>query len=177
MSTTPVAPIQEVKSEITFRLCEERDSEAIAKIVAESVALGLIDTKDIARGKRAVEPSVLWAVAEKDGVVICAAPIHIVGFLPHLAINGESSVDDRKRGLIGLQDFFSVLLKDFYKVKSILTLCKSQYKIAEFAVANGWRKESRELFVLDIPKYLEIAKEEIQCVSTEQRDSQQGTVN
>src|ERR1700730_15913188 len=127
--TTPVAPTQE-QSEITFRLCEPRDSEAIARIVGEGAANGLYENSDVEHSKRSVQPSVLWAVAERGGIngekiIVCAAPIYLAGVLPMIAISSQETVEDRKRGLLGLQDFFSVLLNEYYGVKSILTLSKS----------------------------------------------------
>ena len=138
------------------RLCTPADAPALS---AWGAANKLIDPNDIKNGTRAAQPTVIWAVATKDDVIILAAPVYLMGVLAHLVPSPEADGHDIRRALVGLQEFFSELLLSM-GIRSVGTLSKSDYPLAQIAMAQGFKREDRELFVLDLNKQSAIAAKE-----------------
>lgn len=157
METITEQPTQtETISPWVFRFATEADASTLAKFVAEN---RLIDPKDIPNGTRAAQPSVTWFVAEHEGTIVAAAPVYLAAVIAHLVLNPDSPSEERKQALNFLLDGAMALYVQG-NIRHIMTLSKSDYGVAKFAVAHDFVKDDRELFVLDLNPILEQGNKE-----------------
>ena len=137
-------------SEWKFRLAEPADAEAFSRWAATNPQ---IDQKDLLAGMGKNNPTVLFFVADHKGVAISFAPVYLSATLAHLAFNPDARASEKMQSLNVLTDGVSALMVQ-YGVREITTLSKEDYGVAKWAVANGFEKEDRQLFKLDLNKIL-----------------------
>lgn len=140
-------------SEWNFRLAEPTDAPAFAKWVAENEH---IDDADKLAATRAQNPTVVWFVAEKNGVSVAFAPVYLQATVPHLGFNPETPAEDRKAAMRVLIDGVSGFMVQ-YGIREITTLSKERYPIARWATQNGFDQEARQVFKLDLNKLMAVA--------------------
>ena len=114
------------------------DAPAFSKWIAENTH---IDEADKLAATRAMNPTVLWFVAEKNGVPVTFAPVYLQATVPHMGFNPETDAEDRKEGMQVLMDGVSAMMVQ-YGVREITTLSKARYPIARWATDHGFDKTS-----------------------------------
>lgn len=139
-----------------FRLAESKDAESFAKWAAENVK---IDPKDLISGMKKTNPTVLFFVAEKDGVPVAFAPVYLTAMLAHLGINPEAVPADIGQALEVLTDGVMGFMVQF-GVREIQTLTKPAYGLAQWAEAHGFKADERILYKLDINKQMGLVASE-----------------
>ena len=140
-------------SEFTFRFAEPKDAEAFSRWTGQNEQ---IDQKDVQAASKAQNPTVLYFVAEKDGVPIAFAPVYLAAVLAHLGLNPAARVADRLQALEVLKDGVSAFMVQ-YGVREIQTLSLPEYGVAKWAASKGFDPDSRTLFRLDLNKEMEQA--------------------
>lgn len=131
-----------------FRLAEPTDAEAVSKFVAENPQ---IDPKDVLNGMKKNQPTVLWFVAEDDGVVVAAAPVFLSAVLAHLAFNPDARASEKMQAMNVLKDGVTAFMVQF-GIREIQTLSLPEYGVAKWAVGHGFEQDPRLLFRLDLNK-------------------------
>lgn len=137
-------------SEWIFRLAEPSDAEAFSKWAAENTQ---IDPKDLLAGMKRSNPTVLYFVAEKDGVAVAFAPVYMVAMLAHLGINPAADKKDVLQSLNVLTDGVMGFMVQF-GIREIETLTKPAYGLAQWAEHHGFEKDDRLVYRLDINKQM-----------------------
>jgi hypothetical protein len=145
-----------------FRLAEPRDAEAFAKWVTENPQ---IDPKDVESARKVNSPTVLTFVAEKDGVPIAFAPLHLVALLDHLAFSSDARASEKMQAMDVLKDGVSAFMVQF-GIREIHTLSREGYPVAQWALKHGFDLEPRQLLRLDLNKILAAVEEETKCAQT-----------
>lgn len=135
-----------------FRLAEPKDAESFSKWAAENTK---IDARDLMAGMKKNNPTVLFFVAEKDGIPICFAPVYMAAMLAHLGINPEASSEDRLQALNVLTDGVMAFMVQF-GVREIETMTKPAYGLAKWAAQHGFERDDRLMYRLDINKQMAI---------------------
>src|ERR1700676_2129427 len=133
-----------------FRLAGPDDSESIAKWVAENPQ---IDPKDILNGMKKNQPTVLWFVAENNGVTVAAAPVFLSAVLAHLAFNPDARASEKMQAMDVLKDGVTAFMAQF-GIRSISTQSNPGYPIAKWALAHDFEMDERNTFVLDLNKQM-----------------------
>lgn len=139
------------KSSWNFRLAVPEDAENFSRWAATNIQ---IDPSDLRAGMRANNPTVLWFVAEKDGVPMAFAPVYLSAVLAHLGFNPDTRAAEKLQALTVLKDGVSALMVQF-GIREIQTLTKPGYGVAQWASKNGFDVDSRMLYRLDLNKILE----------------------
>lgn len=140
-----------------FRLAQPADAEAFAKWASENPQ---IDPQDLIAGMGKNNPTVLFFVAEKDGVVQTFAPVYLAAMLAHLVFNPAADDKDKLRGLQMLTDGVAGLMVQF-GIREVLTLSREEYPVAQWAVKHDFELESRQIFKLDLNKVMARAEEPV----------------
>jgi hypothetical protein len=131
-----------------FRMAEPKDAEAFAKWVECNP---LIDPKDVTASAKKVNPTVLYFVAEKDGVAIAFAPLYLSAIVAHLAFSPEARASEKLQAMDVLKDGTMAFMVQF-GIREIQTLSKPDYGVAKWALANGFEQDPRSVFRLDLNK-------------------------
>jgi len=149
-------------SEVKFRLAEPADAEAFKSWVLASPE---IDPQDIKAASKKQNPSVLYFVAESpEGKVVAFAPVYVQYALAHLAFNPEADGGERRQAMETLLNgVMAFAVQD--GVREIVTKSLPEYGVAQWGLAHGFEMDARRLFVFDITKILDAAKEENSCVA------------
>ena len=149
-------------SEWRFRGAEPADAEAFAQYVIDNPQ---IELQDIVGANKKNNPTVMYVVAEKDGVPVAFAPIYLQVALAHLAFNPDVNGKDKLAAMqVLLNGTVSYALG--LGVREITTLSKEEYPVAKWAMKHGFDLESRQVFKFDInSKVLAVAEKENQCVA------------
>lgn len=144
-----------------FRGAEPADAEAFAQYVIDNPQ---IELQDIVGANKKNNPTVMYVVAEKDGVPVAFAPIYLQAALAHLAFNPDATGKDKLAAMqVLLNGTVSYALG--LGVREITTLSKEAYPVAKWAMKHGFDLESRQVFKFDInSKVLAVAEEEKQHV-------------
>ena len=136
-----------IKSNWTFRLAKPEDAEAFSKWAAEN---DQIDQKDLLAGTKAANPTVLtFAVEDGEGKVVAFAPFYLNAALAHLGFNPEARASEKMTALQMMLDGAAAFFVQF-GVREILTLSKSEYGVAQWALTHGFESESRQLLKFDL---------------------------
>lgn len=134
-----------------FRLAEPSDAEAFSRWSAENPQ---IDAADLLAGTKEKNPTVLFFVVEKEGVVVSFAPLYLQFALPHLGFNPEADGKDKLTALQMLIDGVSGIAVQ-YGLREIVTLSKPEYPVARWALKHGFEMDSRQQFKMDLNHTLE----------------------
>jgi hypothetical protein len=135
-------------SDFTFRFAEPKDAKAFSEWTGQNEQ---IDPNDIQAASKAQNPTVLYFVAEKDGVPVAFAPVYLAAVLAHLGLNPDAKATDRLRALEVLKNGVSAFMVQ-YGIREIQTLSLPEYNVAKWAQSNGFEAASRTLFTLDLNK-------------------------
>jgi hypothetical protein len=137
-------------SEFNFRLAEPGDAEAFSRWTAANTQ---IDDEDKQAAMIANNPTVVWFVVEKAGVVVAFAPLYLQFTLPHLGFNPEAGAEDRKEAMLHLIDGVSAFAVQ-YGIREITTLSSERYLIARWALQHDFTADPRQLLKLDLNKLM-----------------------
>jgi hypothetical protein len=137
-------------NEWTFRLATPADAASFAKWIAENSSIDAVDKLAATHDQN---PTVLWFVMEKDGIVQAFAPLYLQMTLPHLGFNPDAAAEDRKEALTRLMNGVSAFAVQF-GIREITTLSKERYPIAKWAIAHGFDLDSRQVLKLDLNKVM-----------------------
>lgn len=140
-----------------FRLAGPADAADFAKWTAENSQIDDVD-KLAGRGKN--NPTVLWFVVEKDGVVQSFAPVYLQASVPHLGFNPDADPKDKLRAMQRLMDGVVGFMAQ-YGVREITTLSKEEYPIAQWALKHDFDLEPRQLLKLDMNKLPDAWRKEL----------------
>lgn len=143
--------MESCKANWTFRLAVPDDAEAFSKWAAENPH---IDTKDLLAGTKKQNPTVLFFVVEKDGVVQLFAPVYLQMMLAFLGFNPEVDGKDRLHAMTTLADGVSALAVQF-GVRELMVMSKPEYPVAQWAVKHDFDLEPRQAFKLDLNRVLD----------------------
>lgn len=143
-----------------FRLAEPSDAEAFSKWIAENPD---IDPMDIKAAKKTNNPTVLYFVVENPvGEAILFFPIYLQIAIAHLGFNPEARASEKLQAMQAALDGTSAFASSF-GIREIVTLTKTGYGVAEWALKHGFEAESRELYKFDINKVLSLVEEAKKC--------------
>ena len=133
-----------------FRLAEKKDAEDFAKWAAHNTQ---VDEADLLAGTKSKNPTVLFVVAEKDGVAVAFAPVYLSATVAHLGFDPNADGRDKLRAMQMLIDGTSALMVQ-YGVREINVLSKLEYPVAQWAVKHDFECEPRQTFRLDLNKQM-----------------------
>ena len=135
-------------SEWVFRQAKPEDAQSFAEWAAHNPQ---IDPKDLKAGTQKYNPTVLTFVAEKDGKAVAFAPVYMSAMLAHLGFDPASDGRDRLHSLQTLLDGLMAFYVQF-GIRSITTLSKPEYPVAQWAMKHHFEKDGRDLFALNLNK-------------------------
>lgn len=147
-------------SEWAFRGAEPRDADAFAEWVETNP---LIDPKDVTAAAKKNQPTVLYFVAEKDGVPIAFAPVYLQLAVAHMAFDPDADGRDKLEAMQRLLNG-TVMFATQFGIREIVTLSEENYPVARWAIKHGFDVEPRQLLKFDLNKVLAVAEEESKCV-------------
>jgi hypothetical protein len=137
-----------------FRGAVPEDAAAFAAWVENNPQ---IEPRDVAAAAKKHNPSVVYFVAEKDGVAVAFAPVFLSVVLAHLGFNPASRASEKLQAMDVLKDGVMAFMVQF-GIREIQTLSKPEYGIAKWALAHGFEQDDRSLFRLDVNKEMVEAK-------------------
>jgi hypothetical protein len=148
-------------SEWVFREARPADANAFAEWVNGNP---LIDPKDVTAAAKKNQPTVLYFVAEKDGIPVAFAPVYLQLAVAHMAFDPDAAGKDKLEAMQRLLNG-TVAFAVQFGIREITTLSKEEYPVAKWAVKHGFEIEPRQLLKFDINKVLAVAEEEQKCVA------------
>lgn len=142
-------------SEWKCRFAEPKDAESFSKWAAENTQ---IDPNDLLAGMKKNNPTVLFFVAEKNGVPVAFAPVYMAAMLAHLGINPNAEASDVLQSLEVLTDGVMAFMAQF-GIREIETMTKPAYGLARWASQHGFEKDDRMMYRLDINKQMPLVEQ------------------
>lgn len=94
-------------------------------------------------------PTVLFFVAEKDGVPITFCPVYLAAMLAHMGFNSAADEKDKLAGINVLRDGVAAFMLQF-GIREIQTLTEPEYGLAKWALKHGFEMDPRKLFRLNL---------------------------
>jgi hypothetical protein len=131
-----------------FRLAAPSDAEAFAKWVTENPQ---ISVAEIDSARKDNNPTVLTFVSECDGVPVSFVPIYLVARVAHMAFSPDARASEKIKSLAVLKDGLAAFFVQF-GIREIEALSLPEFGVAKWAEANGFEREPRDAYRLDLNK-------------------------
>ena len=131
-----------------YRLATNADSEMFTKWTAENPQISL---EECVAGNGKNHPTVLYCVAEKDGVPIAFCPIYLSGVLAYVGLNPDSRAAEKVQALDGLKLFIEALLVQ-YGIRDLWTPYAENDGVAQWAGKRGFVLNTQPRLWLDLNK-------------------------